>query len=310
MTGSGGCLRFHTVELPDKKKLDPYLKRWGGGSCQHSFQALYAFQPKYHSEICEYENCLYIRQPANDEDSYESYLMPMTDKDRPQALSRLIEDVHSRGKRVKLQTITGSYVEFLTKHFPDRFTVSEERGYAEYLYRTSRLAQLGGSELQKLRYFYKRFYRDYGTRTEVEQVTPAKLAEIIEFQEQWLNIHSGEVNASQLNAEHQAILRVCSHFEELEFRGITVRIDGKLCGYALGCGISENTFDVFFEKGRQEFRDIYRCLVTDMVRIHGTSFDYVNREEDLSDRGLRMSKLSYHPDILMKKYIARERDYE
>lgn len=135
---------------------------------------------------------------------------------------------------------------------------------------------------------------------------PQALSRLI-FQEQWLNARSDTVNAFQLKVEHQAILRVCSHFEELEFRGITVRIDGKLCGYALGCGISENTFDVFLEKGRQEFRDICRCLVTDMVRIHGTSFTYVNREEDLSDQGLRMSRLSYHPDILMKKYIARER---
>lgn len=77
---------------------------------------------------------------------------------------------------------------------------------------------------------------------------PQALSRLI-FQEQWLNARSDTVNAFQLKVEHQAILRVCSHFEELEFRGITVRIDGKLYGYALGCGISENTFDVFLRKG-------------------------------------------------------------
>lgn len=52
-----------------------------------------------------------------------------------------------------------------------------------------------------------------------------------------------------LAAENEAIRRVCRHYGKLGFSGITVRIDGEIRGYAMGCGISESTL-VFSLKGR------------------------------------------------------------
>ena len=85
--------------------------------------------------------------------------------------------------------------------------------------------------------------------------------------------------------------------------GITVRIGGELIGFAYG----EVIGDMFFahvEKGNIEYRGIYQMLSSAMAReaaLRGAR--YANREDDAGDESLRLSKESYHPAMMVRKFL-------
>lgn len=303
-------LQYKDITLADRQLIDDYMLPYGEKSCQHNFAALYALKSKYLSRYCLKNHMLFIRQPAKDEQGFESCLMPIGGGDRVKAVEELMSDTHSRKKKLKLQTITESAKVFLEEYFPGRFQITEERGLAEYIYRRETLELLSGRKMKKKRYDYQKFYRSYNDRLVIEPLLYTGIQEVLTFQEKWLLLHRADPGFGNLIEEDTAIRRVLSHYRELGFKGIILRIDSRLAGFAMGCPISDHTFDMFFEKGDPEVKDIYRSLVTDMVKMHCGQYDYINREEDLDDPGLRLTKMSYKPDLLLKKYIARELPYE
>ena len=110
----------------------------------------------------------------------------------------------------------------------------------------------------------------------------------------------------QLECENEAIQRGLDQFEALELTGIVVWIDDALAGYAYGAPVSPECYDVMIEKGDRRFPDIYRVLNRDLVRLCCGDYAWINREEDVGAPGLRKAKLSYKPDRLLEKYVARE----
>ena len=65
-------------------------------------------------------------------------------------------------------------------------------------------------------------------------------------------------------------------------------------------GISH--YAVHFEKGLTRFKGIYQYLNQAYARLLPEDIEFVNREQDLGDEGLRQAKLSYKPCGMIKKF--------
>ena len=66
-----------------------------------------------------------------------------------------------------------------------------------------------------------------------------------------------------------------------------------------------DTLIIHIEKADTAFDGAYQKLVCEYAKMFAGSAQYVNREEDLGDPGMRQSKEQYHPVALLEKYLVR-----
>ena len=300
-------LAFHEITLDDKRMVDGYFRRYGEGSCQHSFVSMYCMERKYGDRICELDGYLYIVRSNRSSGQEQVCLFPMGERSgMGRAIERLRRYAHDNGTALRFETLTRSAAETLEELFPGEFEIAPCRDYAEYLYTREKLAELPGPEMASKRHDISTFFRDYGSRTRIERMRPEHIEAVRAFQKAWLEAKNHGQEDVQLECENEAIQRGLDRFEELELSGIVVWIDDALAGYAYGAPLSGDCYDVMIEKGDRRFPDIYRVLNRDLVRLCCGDYAWINREEDVGAPGLRKAKLSYKPDRLLEKYVARE----
>lgn len=303
-------LNFRKPTLDDKADVDAFLYRWGEGSCQHSFVAMFCTEGKYNDQICFDEDYLFVLRKGLCSVGKRVYLFPMgniaDEASLKNAVEKVISDAHAHGAAVSFDTVTERAKELILRLFPGRFDAWEKREYAEYLYTWQKLALLPGREMASKRHDLNTLMRDYGDKLTVEELRPADIQAVRAFQQQWLSEREEDDSSVQLAFENTCIEKGLAHFEELGLSGIVVRYDGKICGYAYGAPLSDTHYDVIIEKGDRRIVDIYRLLNRDLVKMCCGQYAFINREEDLGVEGLRKAKLSYKPDMLLNKYLVKE----
>ena len=77
---------------------------------------------------------------------------------------------------------------------------------------------------------------------------------------------------------------------------------------AMGSRLSEDTFDIHFEKALDTVDGAYPAICqafATRLREKYPQLRWLNREDDMGLPGLRKAKLSYNPDHMVEKYWAR-----
>lgn len=78
------------------------------------------------------------------------------------------------------------------------------------------------------------------------------------------------------------------------------------CVFYSGNPLNSDTYVVHFEKAFPDMQGAYPMINQQFVLHACENYTYVNREEDTGDPGLRKAKMSYYPEILLKKYVRSQ----
>ena len=105
-------------------------------------------------------------------------------------------------------------------------------------------------------------------------------------------------------SELSAIRTMFDYWEQLQFQGGLIRLDGKVIAFAAGESLNDDVFVVHFEKTLPEFQGAYPLINREFVANSLTQYSLIDREEDMGIEGLRKAKLSYHPLMLSEFFTG------
>ncbi len=199
--------------------------------------------------------------------------------------------------------------QYLTYHgrqqTADFFHIEEKPDHSDYVYRAQDLAQLKGNIFSKKRNLINQFEREYlgDGRVEVTSITPADTAECLDFLEEWcLSNDCDGKDRDDLACEKEAAKFTLKHQEVFETKGLLLRIDGEICAFGMGTRLTKDMGVLNFEKAFADIKGLYQYFDRECARRLFPGFQYINKENDMGEPGLRKAKKSYHPVRIVKAY--------
>lgn len=240
-------------------------------------------------------------------DRMSIYPFPLGSGDIKPVLDAIIRDARERGIPFRLSSMTQEHCALVEQLYPGQFHFHVGRDNFDYVYRIGDLASLSGKRYQSKRNFANRFQLNHPE------------ARLIPLDSSTLDIARGLVKAwcdakresdpdLDFHLEQVALERAFSQWDALQLEGLLL-MEGEQClAMTVGSRLSENTFDIHFEKALDGVDGAYAFINRSFARYLQEKYpevEYLNREDDMGIPGLRKAKLSYHPDHLVEKYWAR-----
>lgn len=290
---------YKEIEITDKPWIDELLSYSQFKNCDYCFGNIFLWGKIYGYKVARYKDFLILKSPLGNDCGFS---FPAGRGDLSEVISLMLNEAESEGKPLALFALSEECAVNFNNSFGDKFEVKANRAMSDYIYLRENLAKLSGKKFHGKRNHISFFEKNHNWS--FEPITVENIPQCVEFLDKWLSLN--EVSESLLQ-EKDCILRAFENYEKLGFRGGLIRTQEEgIVAFTMGEKLSDDTFCTHFEKALYSIRGAYPIINREFAK-HLSEYKYINREEDLGDEGLRKSKLSYHPDILLNKYVAEFR---
>jgi len=293
-------LEFQPITLEMRRRMEDILRAEDDRGCEYTFGNIFIWRDIYDAEAAFTDDGMLIVR-FNSEAM--AYLFPCGKGDRRAAVVELLADTERRGVHFRIIAASKADVDFLEEQFPGKFTSHLNRDFAEYVYASDDLINLAGKKYHGKRNHISRFIMDYPDYA-FEEITPDNIGEVRQMSDRWYREFLPAEQDASLEQEVTAACNAFTHFFELGFSGGLIRAGGGIAGFAIGEPINDRTFCVHIEKASYDIPGAYTVINRDFAQHFCRNYEFINREDDVGQEGLRKAKLSYHPAVLTEKYVV------
>ena len=291
---------FHKPQLSEKEAYEAILFSCPPRGCEYSFvnQVLWGRQNMAFLHGCAALFSHFYGKSV--------YPYPIGGGDKKAVLEAVIHDAKKRGIPCRIVGMTDADREELEALFPGQFTFRSDRDSSDYVYAIDDLADLKGRKFQKKRNHVNRFRAEH-PNFEVVPLTPCNMPLAQHMINDWYRIRMKEDPEGDYLLENIALARACKQYGPLGMEGILLMDGGEVLAVTMGSRMAPDTFDIHFEKAREDVDGAYaavNCEFARYLRLKYPEVAYLDREDDMGLEGLRKAKLSYNPHHLVNKHWA------
>jgi len=274
---------FIPVNLSLRSQIHNVVMESKSSISAQTFANIYLFREKYGYKICRHENALLITGAENGE-SFFSVIGNIP----PQNVMHELLEKYDYWKNITENQLYKTV------------SIAEDRDNFEYLYLRSDLVDLPGKSFQKKRNLINIFAKNYKQEEcEQKELNASTVRDALRILDEWKFLKG-------LNGDYHSAKEALELNSELELCGLVFYVCGVPVAYCQGELLADNrSFAVHFEKAIDSYKGIYQYINQEFAKSLPENVVYINREQDLGDKGLRQAKMTYRPADFVKLFSSR-----
>ncbi|MBQ3052942.1 MAG: DUF2156 domain-containing protein [Clostridia bacterium] len=288
-------LKFKNVKIEDIDIYKKFMKNNKEFSCENSFVNLLVWQCAYSNMMAVSDGQLFIKSGTAEK---ETFRLPVG-QDLEKGIKKLVE--YNDNKMPSFWLQEGERLSEFQEKYSQQYIFRESRDAADYIYLQSDLANLSGKKYHSKRNHINAFSKKHNWH--YEEITQSNIEKVRLCAEKWYK-ENADKEDSFLLCEKKGIGTMLDNMERLSLKGGAIIVDSNVVAFTLGSAINDTVFDIHIEKALKDFAEAYTVINREFAASL-SDYKYINREDDMGLEGLRKAKLSYKPEMILKKYFAK-----
>ena len=297
-------ISFKCLTIEDKDLIEKYVDKEELESYEYLFSSLYMWRKLDNVKYDIVNDVLVIEK--NEEGKGTFYAQPL--KYNKEKLTELVDMLIERNddftdRDYLFGDVDERFIEDLKKYTDYKIEIKEDINDFEYVYNTNDLIELKGKKYHGKKNHVNSFEKSY--EYEIKAIDNEKvIKDCIILLHKWHEEVAVTVDKEML-MEIDAIKDLFSELHFFDLKSIAIYVDGELAGFAVGETVNDKMAVIHVERGETDYKGIYAFLNRQFLIESFSDIEYVNRQEDTGNAGLRKAKQSYHPVKMVKKYLVK-----
>lgn len=291
---------LNKIDILSKRIFDNYIAKAVDNTLpsELNFTNLFAWTEHYNYHYLVYQDLLWVMAMS---DEKVSYLLPpigsvnhLTNEkisDFLEYIQPLMNDACVTFKRMNEYYI--QYFNSYLNHI-DHTTFDDD-----YIYLSSDMAELKGYKFRKKRQQIDKFLNNNSAH--IKMITLVDIDEC----KSCLSEVNRQIESPGIEIETKAMNKMLDYYSELKCEGVMISIDNKVVAFSIGEKLDNKTYVIHLEKGLRQYAGIYQIIFREYAKIIKDKYQYINREQDLGNLGLRQAKTSYFPVKKLEKFNVK-----
>lgn len=292
-------INFKILTLNDIISMQKYFACCNWRLSDYSAAFKFMWQKHFSLEFAYVEGCVVFREHYQGR-VYFHYPMELSEGDAERAIDAIESYCREQNIRIHFTCVPREKIGGLIDRYGMEMRITNHRRWRDYLYRAQDFKDYAGKKFSGQRNHvnkFKKLYPDY----KFIELCGDDAARMCEFLKRFegRQLSKGTVMARE---ELEGVYALLSHMDDFKLCAGGLEVDGTLIALSVGerCG---QQLIIHVEKALVDYEGAYPVMAQEFARAFALEgVEYINREDDSGDAGLRKSKLQYNPVRLVDKY--------